>query len=364
VIAPESPDIPSGAMPNIEQRVADASKVHVDCETVPLPVVTSRAADFTFVWERQLTPMLFGVPKPLHNPRFKRSFSVQVIVSQEHAAADEVAETVRSLWPDLASTDEIVIVGRHDSLHDWPAWLHDAGRIRCIEQMPGESFIAARNRAAWQSSRDLLVFTDANVEAPARWVDRLAGGFYSEDVAAVGPAIVDLYRRDCSSFGMTFSDAELNTRWLPKNGDTPYSVPLLPGVFLGISRWAFEEMGGFDPGMRQTGGDDLELCLRLWTSGYECVVTPKLEVAWMNPFDAGAVRVEDYWQDLLHNLLRLAVVHFSPERLGAFMDAMTRYPEFAAARAGLLNNNPTERKNQIRETRVFSDTWFFQHHVQ
>jgi hypothetical protein len=175
----------------------------------------------------------------------------------------------------------------------------------------------------------------------------------------MGPAIADMYRPNVRSYGMHFTDSELNTVALGRQQDRPYPVPLLPNTFLAIRREVMQHLGGFDGKMRRSGADDLELCLRLWTSGYECFLVPELTISWMNPFAAGAVRIEHYWQDLLHNLLRLATVHFSPERLGAFIASVSAHAEYPAAAAGLLDGNLAEHRNHVRALRQYSDDWFF-----
>jgi hypothetical protein len=223
-----------------------------------------------------------------------------------------------------------------------------------------ESFVAARNRAA-RCSRDVLIFTDANIQAPERWTGPLLDVFRNNRAAAaVGPAMADMYESHLQSFGLKFQDAELSTVSLPKQRDAPYPVPLLPGSFLAVLRNVFEQVGGFDGGMRQSGADDLELCLRLWTSGFQCIIAPELSVAWMNPFGAGALRPEQYWPDLLHNLLRLATVHFSPERLGDFIASASLHPEYAAAAASLQGGELTQRQRQVRAGRQYGDDWFFE----
>src|SRR5262249_50024780 len=162
-----------------------------------------------------------------------------------------------------------------------------------------------RNRAAWHTDRDILVFCDANVETPREWVGALLTAFADPAVAAAGPAITDMYRRDFTGFGMCWRDAELNTTWLGKWSDQPCPSPLLAGSFFAVRRDVFQQLGGFDSNMQNSGAEDSELCLRLWTLGWECHVIPELQVLWMNPYSSGAIRTEEYWDDLLHNLLRL-----------------------------------------------------------
>jgi hypothetical protein len=358
VNAPGSPDIAPGQMRDIEQTIADESSVDLDCETAPLPARSPTSEEFVGIWQQQVAPLLFGATakrRSLHQVP-----TMRVIVSQEHAAADELADTVSSILRDLSDADELTIVARHGSSDHRFQQIVMRGSAPWMEQAEGESFVAARNRAARGCSRDILVFTDANARAPEQWASPLLAPFREHhDVAAVGPGIADMYRPHLQSFGMMFADAELTVAPLSRRDGAAYPAPLLPGTFLAVRRSAFEQLGGFDSGMRQSGADDLELCLRLWTSGLQCFVAPDVSVAWMDPFVSGALRVRDYWQDLLHNLLRLATVHFCPERLGAFIRAAALHPEYAAVAAGLASADLAQRRREVLRTRRHSDDWFF-----
>ena len=359
VSAPESPDIVPGCMPEIEQMIADDSNVDLDCETAALPDETPNGADFLDAWRSRISPLVLGFPTPALGAQ-ARAATMRVIVSQEHATADEAAQTVSSLLADLSSSDEIIVVGPPTSVRSMPERRPGSATLRFMDLREGESFVAARNRAA-RCSKDLLVFTDANIQAPGRWASELIDVFRGHRAAAaVAPATADLYEPTLQSFGLNFQDAELNTVPLAKQRDEPYPVPLLPGAFLAVTREVFEQVGGLDAGMRKSGADDLELCLRLWTSGFECLIAPELSVSWMNPFAAGALRPEQYWPDLLHNLLRLATAHFSPRRLGDFLASASLHPEYATAAAQLQGGDIALRQRQVRSGRLYGDDWFFE----
>jgi hypothetical protein len=358
LIAPGSADIPAGSMSEIEQQIVTGLATELDRAVVPK--ATFSESTFSSIWNEHLSPRLFGRQVPLHRNGMRRRLTFRVIVSQEQATPDELTETVRSLCQDLLPADEIIVVGRDCASADIPSRLRSAGRIRYSEQLKGESFVAARSRAATQSSRDILLFTDANIQVPMRWVEPLVEAFQNPRAAAVGPALVDMYKWQSKGFGMRFSDAELSTVWLPRAHRQPYPVPLLPNAFLAVRRPVFERLGGFDPGMRFTGGDDLEFCFGLWIAGFECWVLPSLEVAWMNPFTARGIRSHEHWGDLLYNLLRLATIHFGPKRLGSFIQSVSSYPQFPAACTELLRKNPVHRRQQVQNGRKYSDDWFFQ----
>jgi Glycosyl transferase family 2 len=355
--APDSPDVIPGSMPEVEQNIADDSHADLDCETAPLPQGISSRADFGDMWNYQVRPLLFSSVGS--RTGHSRALSMSMIVSQERASAEELTQTVASLWPALSNADEIVVIPSRGGKGRMPEWLSGIAPIHYLDPLPGESFVAARNRAAKASRGDLLVFTDANVQAPSYWPELLVDAFRKTDAAAVGPAIADMYQPNLRSYGMHFADAELSTMALRRLQVTPYAVPLLPNTFLAVRHDAMRCVGGFDGSMRASGADDLEFCLRLWTSGYECYLASELEVAWMNPFAAGAIRTRDYWQDLLHNLLRLATVHFSPQRLSAFVASASVHAEYPAAAAGLQEGELAERRNHVLALRQHSDDWFF-----
>jgi hypothetical protein len=355
--APDSSDVVPGSMPDLEQSIADDSHAELDCETAPLPEAMPTRANVADMWNYQVRPLLFS-PGAARNGR-RRALSMSVIVSQERASAEELAQTVESLLPALSTADEVIVIPAHAGKSRMPEWLTGPAPIRYLDPLPGESFVAARNGSVRASRGDLLVFTDANVQAPAHWTELLVDAFRSTGAAAVGPAIADMYQPKVRSYGLHFADSELNTVALGRQQDRPYPVPLLPNTFLAVRRDVMQYLGGFDGNMRQSGADDLELCLRLWTSGYECFLAPNLAISWMNPFAAGAVRIEHYWQNLLHNLLRLATVHFSPERLGAFIASASAHAEYPAAAAGMPDGNLVEQRNHVHALRQYSDGWFF-----
>lgn len=355
--APDSPDVIPGSMPEVEQYIADDSQAELDCETAPLPEEIPARTSFGDVWNYQVRPLLFS-PVGMTNGH-RRALSMSVIVSQERASAEELTQTVASLWPALSNADEILVIPSCGGRGRMPEWLSGAAPIHYLDPLRGESFVAARNRSAKASRGDLLVFTDANVQAPPHWPELLVDSFRQTDAAAVGPAIADMYQPNVRSCGMHFADSELSTIALGRRQDTPYAVPLLPNTFLAVRREVMRHVGGFDGSMHKSGADDLEFCLRLWTSGFECHVAPELEIAWMNPFAAGAIRTWDYWQDLLHNLLRLATVHFSPQRLGAFIASASAHAEYPAAAAGVLDGELAELRARVFALRQYSDDWFF-----
>jgi hypothetical protein len=302
--------------------------------------------------------MLFGDSDEVSaNGHFLRP-SVTAIVSQVNATGEELAETVLSLWPDLSERDELVVIARPGQ-REMPLWLRTSHQIGFLEQQEGESPVDTRNRAASLASKEILLFADANTQAPEHWAASLTYAFRHSRVAAAGPAVADMYHPESKGFGMRWIDAELNTSWLPKNKDSIHVVPLLSGVFLAVRKSVFEQAGGFDPGMPHGGGEDLELCYRFWSSGWKCVVHPGVEALSLNPYKEGAIRASEYWEDLLHNLLRLVAMHFSQERVEAFVALRGGDPAFPRACARLVQGDAGERRAQLAHVSTKTEGWFF-----
>jgi cellulose synthase/poly-beta-1,6-N-acetylglucosamine synthase-like glycosyltransferase len=357
LIAPNSRDIKNRATPEIEELVLANPGARVDCDYTRLPPIPVSEQEFPTAWAHQLRPFFFDDSEYLPANGNGARLPVTAIVSQANATGDELAETVLSLWPGLSPQDELMVVARREDKQT-PRWLRASPQVGFIRQKAGESWIQARNRAASLASRQILLFTDANTQAAPHW-PYLLGSFRNPRVAAAGPSISDMYRSEAKGFGMRWVDAELNSGWLPNTKDKTHIVPLLSGVFLAVRRSAFLRAGGFDPGMNIGGGDDVELCYRLWCLGWKCVVDPAVEVSFVNPYKEGAIRADEYWEDLLHNLLRLATIHFHQSRIEAFIKLRQNDPAFPGVCTRLLRGDAAQRRTQVPHLPEKWEAWFF-----
>jgi GT2 family glycosyltransferase len=245
---------------------------------------------------------------------------------------------------DDASTDDST--GFLDSLPDV-----------AVLRSPGLGVARARNFGAEHASGDIILFADAHVRAPQDWHLPIIDALRDKRVGAVAPGIYSLARPECRGFGLSLAGPDLRSPWLHKTGSSPYPVPVLPGCFLAMRRETYRQTGGYDSGMRQLGGNDAELSCRLWLSGYELKVVPDLEIGHLfrstAPYPA-------QWMALLHNRLRMALVHFHAERVERVVHALCAYKSFPAAVAMTLDTDVYERRAQMARTRRFDDDWFFE----
>jgi len=215
----------------------------------------------------------------------------------------------------------------------------------------------ARNFGARQATGDVILFCDAHMRLPARWHRALIEPLESDAVGAVAPGVYSLTEPERRGFGLYLSGPDLKVQWHEKRERAPRPVPVLPGCFLAMRRDVFAATGGFDNGMRQLGGNDNELCVRLWLLGYELLIVPAFEVGHLFrttiPFDAT-------WAAVVHNRLRTAFVHFGRERIERVVHALRGYQSFPTGLAMTVEGDPFARRAHLLAERRRTDDWFFE----
>lgn len=216
---------------------------------------------------------------------------------------------------------------------------------------------AARNMGAKAAKGKYLFFFDAHIKVPDMWADDLINTLEKSKASLVAPCISDISNISSAGYGQTWND-ELKITWFskkPKEGD---EIPLAGGAALGITRDAFDRIGGFDHLFQVWGKEDEEICLKAWLYGYRIVINPYVKVAHLFrkkfPYKVKAANVT-------YNTICLACSHFGIERLKKVMDIVKAdYYFFTAASeidrtSGLIVN----QRNKYMKERVYDDDYFF-----
>jgi GT2 family glycosyltransferase len=272
---------------------------------------------------------------------------------------DNLRGTVAGLNGTLPPKSEIIVVddGSTDGGCDF---LRGTRTVRLLEpDIPGQRLgaPAARNKGAAAASGEVLIFLDAHVDVTPGWAEPLIAAALEPSVGAAAPGISVIGRPDCCGFGLRFSDAGLGVEWLPPPGEDA-EAPLLPGACLTIRRALFEELGGFDTGLIRWGSEDAELSLRLWMAGYALRLVPEVTVAHLfrehHPYAID-------WTGVLHNMLRMALVHFGRERLALVINRQKHYRDFASAWALLMEGDAASRRAALHRRRTRDDHDYFAH---
>ena len=282
-----------------------------------------------------------------------RTVSVVVITRNEGA---QLEATVANLLRTLPARGRELIVVDDGSTDDSTAFLRAHPKIRVLRSA-GIGVANARNLGASHSTGDAVVFCDAHMRVPKGWHRALLEPLESPRVGAVAPGIYSLTEPRRRGFGLNLSGPDLRVRWTPKVGSSPSAVAILPGCFLAMRRDVFDATGGFDPGLRQLGGNDNELSIRLWLLGYELLIVPAIEAGHLFrtriPFDAT-------WAAVVHNRLRTAFVHFRQERIARVVDALRAYEAFPNGLAMTAADDMFARRTALHAQRQRNDDWFFE----
>ncbi len=282
-----------------------------------------------------------------------RTVSVVIITRNEGA---ELERTVRNVRRTLPARRREVIVVDDGSTDGSVARLRALRDVR-VTRSEGIGVANARNLGASAATGDVIVFCDAHMTLPPRWDRALVEPLESRQVGATAPGIYSVTQPTRRGFGLYLAGPELRARWWAYPGPSPTRVPVLPGCFLAMRREVFDATGGFDPGMRQLGGNDNELSLRLWLLGYDLLVVPTIEAGHLFrtriPFDAT-------WAAVVHNRLRTAFVHFREERIERVVDALRAYQAFPSGLAMTAAGDMFARRAQLHARRQRSDDWFFE----
>jgi glycosyltransferase involved in cell wall biosynthesis len=264
-------------------------------------------------------------------------------------------DTVEALARTVPPSSEIIVVddGSTDGCADG---LEAPGRSVLRISRCGSA--RARNRGAAAATGRIVVFADAHMDLPFGWYEPLARALDAPDVGAIGPCIEVMGRPECRGFGLRWTGAALEVEWLPPAGDTPYEVPLLGGCFMAMRRADFTAIGGFDDGIIRWGSEDSEISLRIWLLGQRLLVHPGVVVGHLfrsrHPYEIDHV-------EIVHNMLRVALLHFSRARLNRVLERLKQFAGFAPALSRAAETDVLQRRAALARLRARSDDWFFAH---
>jgi GT2 family glycosyltransferase len=289
------------------------------------------------------------------NQNLPRSPRISIVIITRNEG-EELHATVTNFLDTLPSDRRELIVVDDGSTDGSTAFLEGVPEARVLRS-DGLGVAKARNFGGSHATGDIILFSDAHVRAPQGWYEPIVDALRMESVGAVAPGVYSLTEPKRRGFGLHLTGPDLRTQWHNKPGPDPWPVAILPGCFLAMRRETFSRTGGFDPGMRQLGGNDNEISCRFWLLGYELLVVPGVEVGHLFRM---TTPYESHWAALVHNRLRMAFVHFGASRVERVLNALRGYNAFPAAMAMMLDTDVFVRRAQVAGDRRFDDAWYFQ----
>jgi len=270
-----------------------------------------------------------------------------------------LSRTIENLAATLPEGGEIVIVD--DCSTDGSTDCLPARRkVRLLRPAQRLGAIVGRNFGARHAAAPILVFSDAHIETPRNWFEPMKRALQRPEVGAVGTVYSEMNCRQSKGYGLRFTDASLNWTWLDLQSSGPYPVPMLGGFFLGMRRDVFAKIGGFDPGLITWGMEDVEIAVRIWTLGYQCLLIPTVDVAHLSRQNDSFPGYQCDWETGLHNTLRVAILHFGPDRIRRVVQHYAGDPCFPKALARILTGDTWAVRSKLHQIRKYDDSWFFQ----
>jgi GT2 family glycosyltransferase len=277
--------------------------------------------------------------------------SVSVVIVA-HNEGENLLWTVSAFRDTSPQHAEIVVVDdwSDDGSIDRLRAEHPSVRVTRPPQRLGTA--PARNHGAALARGDTILWADGHVAPRTDWFNSFAPILARDDVGAVGPVVAVMGKETTRGHGMRWKSARLDVEWLPAQPHQSWPVPMLGAFFLAMRREVFEQTGGFDDGLLLWGGTDVELCFRLQTLGLECILAGNVVVPHLFrqkfPYAVPAMEV-------LHNILRIAFVHFDEERIARVVEARRSDPAFPRALARVATSDAANRRAAMRALRIYSD---------
>lgn len=325
-------------------------------EIIRPTLLTRQADELTDRWRREYEQWVREQHHPPRSPPVKAKMETSVVIVS-HNEGDYLPATVSRMAETTPPGTEVIVVDDHSTDGSTSGLERLALDVIVVRPDARLGVAGARNFGARRASGSMLVFSDAHVDPHEGWLPALRSALADPSVGEVAPAVRDLRRREVAAgYGFTWPGPGLSVRWLRSRPSGPAEVPFICGCFLALRRADFESVGGFDEGLVTWGSEDAELSLRVWRSGLRCLVVPDAEISHLfrasfgYPVDQAAV---------VHNILRVAAIHFSPSSLRRVLEHWGRHSSFAAAFGRLDLADISARRKAITAQSRRDDLWFF-----
>lgn len=281
--------------------------------------------------------------------------SVSIVVPT-HNEGERLSRTVAGLTATAAQDCEVIVVDDFSTDGSISLLRQRHPDVRVVRPPQRLGPPRAKNFGAQFAAGSWILWSDAHIDAEPGWARALADLLADPRTGAAGPAVAAQGNASNVGYGLHWKNAALDVEWLHRSGDEAYPVPIVSSLFMAMRREVFEQTGGFDPGLIRWGGGEMELSFRLWSLGYECQVAPQSRVSHLFrsrfPYRVSAAEV-------LHNLIRVAVVHFDQDRLEAVIAALRGNRVFPKAMAMVASSDAWTRRAEIHARRVSDDQAFF-----
>ena len=182
----------------------------------------------------------------------------------------------------------------------------------------------ARNHGAAVAKGEIFAYTDSDCMADSEWLYYLVHTLLRGDYAGVGGPNVSPPAQDWVQACVAAAPGGPSHVLL-----TDTVAEHIPGCNMAWYRWAFENVGGFDPEYHKAG-DDVDFCWRILQSGHEIAFSPTAVVWHHRRFTLRAFRKQQEGYGEAESMLRFKhLIFFGPTGTAKWRGQIYGTPRFS-----------------------------------
>lgn len=155
-------------------------------------------------------------------------------------------------------------------------------KVKVLRNLQNHGAAASRNKAITKTKGSIIVFLDNDVEVTPIWLSELSKSLKKKDIGAAQSLLIDYIKRD--TIQMAGGKLIQSVIWLDpflqgrsykriKNQLIDRDIVAVSAA-LAVKREVLDIVGGFDD-QERVYTEDLDLCWRIWISGFRVVLSSK-----------------------------------------------------------------------------------------
>ncbi|XP_067650336.1 polypeptide N-acetylgalactosaminyltransferase 13-like [Haliotis asinina] len=223
-------------------------------------------------------------------------------------------------------------------------YLRPLPKVKLVRASSRVGLIGARLLGVASSTAPVLTFLDSHVECMKGWLQPMLNRIMEDEFSVTYPVINGIDNKDFNIYqvevyyhglfnwvDLTYFPSSLTLSMMRKRKSTtePIMSPTMPGGIFTISRRYFDLLGGYDPGLKVWGGENIELSFKTWMCNGTVELLPCSQIAHVfrttNP-NLG----RDAYKTILNNAMRVAFVWMDEYKYLFFNNVVKNHipPEF------------------------------------
>jgi polypeptide N-acetylgalactosaminyltransferase len=228
--------------------------------------------------------------RPAHCPKYKKNdfanLTVSIIIPWLAEKWEHMEGTMKALLhftPDVLVKEYIWISdGNKDSKEKELVALSPKVKVFAFSERQG--LMLAKMKGVAMATGDVLVFMEAHCIPNKHWLQHILRRVVLNPRVLAMPTLDVIPQTNWHiyqpmspghwRYEWNFNLIHTNPAEISHHSSEPYTSPGTSGGIFAMRKDWFEELGLFDPGMREWGGDHMELTMKVWRCGGRIEIVP------------------------------------------------------------------------------------------